>query len=276
MRNAKYSVLMSVYKNEMAQNLTESIESMLKQTILPSEIILVKDGPLTEELEKVISKYKNSKLFKIIELKTNVGLGEALNRGLKECENDFVARMDTDDISEPSRCEKQLVELNKTQEISVIGTSVVEFIGCSDNIVAYKDVEQNHEHILKTMKYRNPINHPTVMFRKKDVEEAGNYKDWLLNEDYYLWIRMAQMGFLFRNIKEPLVKMRITNNTYQRRGGWNYFIAQKKLYDYMLKGNFINIGEYFYNNSLRFFIRVLIPNSWRKKLYMKFLRKKLG
>ena len=97
---------------------------------------------------------------------------------------------------------------------------------------------------------------------------------WFLNEDYYLWIRMMQNNFIFENIDEPLLKMRITNDTYMRRGGWKYFVTQKHLFDYMLKNNIINIGEYVYNNSTRLIIRILIPNSVRKLLYMKILRGK--
>lgn len=124
------------------------------------------------------------------------------------------------------------------------------------------------------MKFRNPINHPSVMFRKSDVLDVGSYVHWDLNEDYYLWIRMALKGYKFHNINEPLVKMRITNDTYLRRGGLKYFLTQKKLFDYMLKNGMINTFEYSYNNLIRLTIRVLIPNRVRKELYLKVLRKK--
>lgn len=273
MDNMKYSVLMSVYRKEKPEYLKESIESMLRQTISPDEIVLVKDGPLTTELDNVISEFKGLNNFKIVELKENVGLGKALNIGLRNCKNEIIARMDTDDISEPNRCEIQLKELVNNDKVCVLGTSVAEFIGSTDNIFAFKNVVQKHEQIIKKMKFRNPINHPTVMFKKQAVEAVGSYEHWLLNEDYYLWIRVAQKGFIFQNINEPLVKMRINNDTYLRRGGWNYFITQKKLFDYMLKCGFINLGEYVYNNIIRFGIRVIVPNKFRKLLYIKFLRK---
>lgn len=275
MNEVKYSVLMSVYHKEMPEYLRDSIDSMLNQTIKPDEIILVKDGPLTEELEKVLDEYECNSILNIIEIEENVGLGKALNTGLCKCRNDIVARMDTDDISKPDRCEKQLLRLKQDEAISVVGSVVGEFIGQTSNIITYKDVLEDYEAIGKRMKYRNPMNHPSVMYRKKDVIMAGNYQHWFLNEDYYLWIRMLQQGFKFSNIKEPLVLMRITDETYSRRGGWKYFITQKRLFDYMLKNRTINIFEYIYNNVIRFITRILIPNKVRKFMYLKILRKEI-
>jgi glycosyltransferase involved in cell wall biosynthesis len=272
MNEIKYSVLMSVYHKEKPEYLRDSINSMINQTVKPDEIVLVKDGPLTEALEKVIYEYKDNPILNVVELKENVGLGKALNIGLTKCRNEIVARMDTDDISEVERCEKQY-KILISQNVSVVGASVSEFIDDKDNIVAYKDVIENHNEIIQRMKYRNAINHPTVMFKKSDVISAGSYQHWFLNEDYYLWIRMILMGYKFMNMNEPLVRMRITNDTYLRRGGWKYFVTQKKLFDYMLKENFINIIEYFYNNIIRFVTRLLVPNKLRKKLYLSLLRR---
>lgn len=272
----KYSVLMSVYKQENPNYLTESLRSMLEQSVLPDEIVLVKDGPLTGELEKVIEKFSNKDIFKVIALESNLGLGRALNIGLQECRNNLVARMDTDDISEKNRCEKQLKLFEKNNNLSVVGTAVVEFIGEIDNIVAYKEVKTTHNEITNRSKYRNPINHPSVMFKKSDVISVGSYRHWNLNEDYFLWLRMIHKGFMFQNINEPLVKMRITNETYLRRGGWDYFITQKRLFDYMHRQGTINFIEYGYNNLIRLIMRVLIPNRVRKILYLKILRKKFS
>ncbi|WP_449602756.1 glycosyltransferase [Paenibacillus sp. Marseille-Q9583] len=274
MKNVKYSVLMSVYHKENPTFLRESISSMLQQSIVPDEIVLVKDGLLTDELERVINEFENNETLKLVSLKKNVGLGMALNIGLKECKNELVARMDTDDVSEINRCEKQLYEFEENSNLSVLGSAVAEFIGNSRNVIAYKEVKSDFPEIMKQMKYRNPMNHPTVMFKKADVLKVGGYEDWLLNEDYYLWIRMIEHGFVFQNIDEPLVKMRITNDTYLRRGGWKYFITQKRLFDYMLQKKYINIFEYIYNNSLRIVARILIPNRFRKFLYLKMLRSK--
>jgi glycosyltransferase involved in cell wall biosynthesis len=274
MDDFKYSVLMSVYRKEKPEYLKESIISMLNQTIKPDEIVLVKDGPLTSELDSVLEKFISNPLIKVVSLDNNVGLGKALFIGLQECKNELIARMDTDDISINNRCEKQLELFYKNDSLSVVGTAVAEFIGDSNNVIAYKDVKTTHKDIIYSMKFRNPMNHPSVMFKKSAVLKAGSYKHWHLNEDYYLWLRMVQFGFIFQNINEPLVKMRITNETYLRRGGWKYFVTQKKLFDYMLKSNLINVFEYFYNTIIRFGMRVLLPNRMRKLLYLKLLRRK--
>ncbi|MDQ0254463.1 glycosyltransferase involved in cell wall biosynthesis [Evansella vedderi] len=275
MNNLKYSVLMSVYHKEKPEYLKDSIISMSNQTIPPDEIVLVKDGPLTKELDTVIEEFLSNDLLKVISLTENVGLGKALNIGLSKCRNELIARMDTDDISVNNRCEKQLEVFSKNDSLSVVGTAVAEFIGETDNIIAYKEVKTTYREILNNIKFRNPINHPSVMFKKSDVLSVGSYKHLDLNEDYYLWLRMVQQGFVLQNINEPLVMMRITDETYLRRGGWNYFITQKKLFDFMLKNGLINILEYTYNNLVRLIMRVLIPNRLRKILYLKVLRKKV-
>ncbi len=265
---------MSVYYKEKASYLRDSINSMLNQTLEPDEIVLVKDGPLTEELERVLDEYRSNTILKIVELKDNVGLGDALRIGLDHCRNNFVARMDTDDISETKRCEKQVCFLIENHNVSVVGSSIAEFVNSPDNIIAYKKVFENYDQIKRLMKYRNALNHPSVMFRKNDVVKAGNYKPWFLNEDYYLWIRMIQKGFILRNIKKPLVKMRITCDTYLRRGGWKYFMAQKRFMDYMLKNEICNEIEYIYNYVVRICIHLMIPNSLRKVIYIQVLRQK--
>lgn len=274
MNYPSFSVLMSVYTKEKPEYLKESILSVLSQTVLPDEIVLVKDGPLTSELEAVIDEFKDSNILKKVEIKENVGLGKALNKGLLECRNEIVARMDTDDIAKPERFKKQLEYLREYPEISVLGSAVNEFIGDSNNVIVNRRVNLNNETIVRKMKYRNPMIHPTVIFKKSHVIESGNYQDWFLNEDYYLWIRMVENGYIFGNIEEALVLMRINDETYLRRGGWKYFVTQKRLFDYMLSKRNINAFQYFYNNTIRFIIRLLLPNKIRKHFYLKVLRKK--
>lgn len=275
MENKKYSVLMSVYNKENSEYLKESILSMLQQSVPPDEIVIVKDGPLTDELERVLEGFKDDRTIKIIAIEQNVGLGKALNIGVTQCRNELIARMDTDDISEKNRCEKQLEVFNNYNEISLVGTATYEFKDDTENIVAHKEVKVDHSEIKRQMKYRNPIIHPTVMFKKSDLLKAGNYQHYFYNEDYYMWIRMLQHGFIFKNINEPLVKMRINDETYLRRGGWKYFVTQKYLFDYMLKNKLINLSDYIYNNTVRFVVRLMVPNKVRKFLYLKVVRRKV-
>src|SRR5690625_5107940 len=154
MENNKYSVLMSIYSKEEPKFFKESIESMLAQTLLPEQIVIVKDGPLTRELDLIIDEYTSRKegLFTIVPLTKNIGLGKALDKGLEACENELIARMDTDDISLPERCEKQVQAFNKDSELSIVGAMIDEFYDEPSNIVSSRNVPTNHEEIVKFMR----------------------------------------------------------------------------------------------------------------------------
>lgn len=270
----KYSVLMSVYKNEKSEYLKRALDSMLLQTVKPNEVVLVEDGPLTEELYMVINDYvsKYSDLFVIVKNKTNLGLGKSLANGLSYCKNEFVARMDTDDVSLPDRCEKQLAAFSINQEVSVVGGNISEFIGEEENIVGYRNVKENHEDIVKYMKKRCPLNHVTVMFKKLAVERVGGYIEWHYNEDYYLWIRLYLAGKKFYNVQETLVNVRVGKDMYARRGGWKYFKSERGIQKLMKKNKIIGFGTYFMNVIKRFIVQVMLPNKLRAWVFKKFAR----
>lgn len=274
MVNNKYSVLMSVYYKEHPDFLIESINSMLNQTIKPDEIVLVKDGQLTDALNEAIESFSNNPTIKIIELDENVGLGNALKVGLINCKNELIARMDTDDISVKTRCEKQLEFLNKYKEVSIVGSSIAEFVDDPSNIVAYRKVHNTNNEIISYMKFRNPMNHPSTMFRKKAILDVGNYQEFFLNEDYFLWVRLMKKRYVFANLSESLVLMRITEDTYSRRGGYKYFKTQKRIFDYMLDEGIITRYEYYFSIVVRFASTVLLPRKIRKVFFLKLLRKK--
>lgn len=273
MISTKYSVLMSVYYKETPNNLRTSIESMLNQSIKPDEIVIIKDGPLTIELNNILQKYQLNQNIKLIELKENVGLGRALKLGVESCSNQYIARMDTDDIAVLDRCEKQLRFLLENPDISVVGSFVAEFIEDPLEITSYRIVPVENQDIKQKIKYKNPMNHPTVMFKKDDVLLVGNYEDYQYCEDYFLWIKMIERGMKFHNIEEYLVKMRVSQETYFRRSGKKLFFSQKKLFDYMLNKKIINIFQYTYNLMIRFIVQLVIPNKLRRKIYNTLLRK---
>jgi glycosyltransferase involved in cell wall biosynthesis len=213
---------MSIYHKEKSNFFVQSIESMLRQTVKPDEIVIVKDGPLTPELEKVIDKYTQQmpELFTIVPLKNNLGLGLALNEGLKKCRNELVARMDTDDISLENRCELQLKEFDKNPELCIVGTWINEFYDEPSNIVSSRIVPEKHEDIMKFSRRRSPFNHPTVMYKKSSVIDCGGYQDVLRKEDIDLFIRMLHNSCLSKNIQEPLLLFRSNKDNYKRRKTW--------------------------------------------------------
>ncbi len=101
----KYSVLMTVYKDDNPEYFSVALDSMVKQTYPADEIVLVKDGPIREELQKVIDEQiKKGAPIVQVQLPNNVGLGEALNEGIRVVKNELIVRMDSDDYSLPTRC----------------------------------------------------------------------------------------------------------------------------------------------------------------------------
>ena len=215
----KYSFLMSVYKKENPKYLEKSIQSMLNQTIKPDEIIIVKDGPLTKQLDTVITRYEkqNKKLFKIIQLKKNIGLGLALNEGIKKSKNELIARMDSDDISKPERCEKQLKQFSKNKNLSICGTNIEEFYETTDNIIGRRIVPESSSDIYEFGKRRSPFNHPTVMYKKKAVIDNNGYSDLRRNQDVDLFGRMMYSGCYAYNVEESLLYFRANSQLTKRR-----------------------------------------------------------
>lgn len=272
----KFSVLMSIYYKEKPEYFDLCLKSILvDQTILPNEIVLVKDGKLTDELEEVLSKYQKKfpKKFNIIALEKNVGLGNALNLGLNKCKYDIVMRMDTDDVSVQDRFEKQIKYMEKHQDVSVVGGFLDEFIEDKDKIERTKMMPCSYEEVKKYAKFRNPINHMTVCFRKKDVLEVGNYQPLFYLEDHYLWARLLVNNKKIENLPYVLVHARIGNGFNSRRGNKKYIKGWKKLQNYLYENQMINLLEK-WRNLLGMYIMVYIPNSGRAYLYNNVLRKK--
>ena len=269
-----YSVLMSVYYKEKPDFLYDSMNSIWNQTTKTDNFVLVCDGPLTEALDNVIEKMKSQhpNTLQVVRLEENKGLGNALNIGMKHCKHILVARMDSDDISRTDRCEKQLSLFIKKPEISICSGIVEEFTVTTDKIESRRVPPESQDKILLFAKKRNPFNHPCVMFRKDTVDSVGGYKDFYLLEDYYLWIRMLQNGYVGYNLQEPLLWMRAGNELYKRRSGLKYFKSQKALFRYMRDSGFITNSQYLTTIMTRF-VSSLLPNRIRKTLFKLLLRK---
>ena len=272
----KFSVLTSVYKNEKLENFIEAMDSVLSQTLLPDEIILMRDGPVSVEMQNLINKYITGKyayLFSYFPLDENVGLGNALRIGLEKAKYEYIARMDTDDIAEPNRFEIQVKFMEQNPEISVCGGQIYEFIGEKNNIVGKREVPLIHEDIGKFIRKRNPFSHMTVMFRKQDVIDVGNYIELHYVEDYYLWCRMFIKGYKFANLPDVLVYARTDEKMYQRRGGYKYFQSWKSLEKFKLKNGITNMFDYHKTLIMRFCVQVLMTNKIRGFVLKKFARK---
>lgn len=270
----EYSVLMSVYYKENPQYLNLSIESMLNQTISPNEFVLVEDGPLTSELEKVIEKHvsNNPNLFKIIKNKENLGLGLSLKKGINAAKNEWIARMDSDDYSIPTRCEQQLQFIEKNPEYEMVGSFESEFIDTINNVVSIHKVPKKAEQIKQFMHRRCAVLHPTVMYKKSAVIRSGNYRNVPLYEDYDLFSRMVlENNIETYNIQKSLYYIRTSSDFYKRRGGMKYAKTVLRFkWNQHVKG-YMSLTDFIISGLGQACVCVL-PNSLRKLFYMKVLR----
>lgn len=270
----RFSVLMSVYRNDNPQYLRTAVESIsTKQTLKPDEIILVVDGPVPAELSNVIKQLSNEiPCLKSQWLNENGGLGNALNIGMTKTSYDLVARMDADDISLPDRFEKQIAYMEEHPDIAVCGGQISEFIGSPDNIVGYRKVPLSAEDCRIYFKDRDPLNHMTVMLRKDAVLSVGNYQSWHLDEDTYLWGRLLKQGYKLANLPDILVNVRVGSQMYARRGGWTYFKSDSKILKWKLDNGLISKKRFIYNYMARFCVQVMMPNSLRAWVFKQLLR----
>jgi glycosyltransferase involved in cell wall biosynthesis len=270
--NMKFSVLIPIYNMESPLFFREALHSIWQdQTLKPDEIVIVKDGPLTNELDHVVKEFSEIAPVKIVALKSNVGIGKALNQGVIQCSYDYIARMDSDDIAFPNRFEKQISYLEQHPEIGILSSWIDEFIDNKHNVISTRKVPKKHVEIIKKLKGRCPINHPTVVFKKEAVITSGNYKPFFLKEDAYLWLRLYINNVVFANIDESLLFFRITKDTYRRRGGLKYAISEYKILKYRYTIGFINIFELSWYLLITIPIR-LAPPSVRAFIYTRFLR----
>lgn len=269
-----FSVCMSVYKNDDPLFFEQAIDSIMKQSVVPNEVVLVVDGTISTELHEAIG--NKAKLYPQINmyfLPENKGLGNALKVAVEKAYYDIIARMDSDDICSPDRFEKQLLYLEKHPECDIVGGQITEFIDSPENIVGKREVPCSNEDIYRYMRSRCALNHPTVMFKKKAVLDAGNYQDWFWNEDYYMWIRMMEQGCVFANLSDVLVNMRSGLEQYGRRGGRKYFDSEIGIKRLMLKKGMITRKEYLINYVERFIVQLLLPKSIRGWVFRSFARK---
>ena len=271
MSERNYSILLPVYHKDKKEYLILSIESMLNQSVKSDDFVIVKDGPLNEELDELLNKYASNKdnHINIVSLERNSGLGAALDFGLKNCKNELVARMDADDISLPSRCERLLELFDRNPDLAIAGTNMDEFSEDPNQIVSSRVVPSKYEDIKKFIRRRNAFNHPTVMFKKSEVQRAGSYSSNGNIEDMDLFSRMIGIGCIAENIPESLLLYRANKDNFKRRKSKLYRRSTINTAKLKLKRKEISYGDYLYVFWGQQFMR--FAPSW---LLTKLLRSK--
>lgn len=272
-----FSVLMSLYYKESSLFLHKCFESIWdNQSVKPTEIVLVLDGFIGKNLQECVNIWqeKIGSPLRIVPLKKNVGLGKALNQGLKHCSNDWIFRMDTDDICVPDRFEKQIHFIDQNPEVVLFSAQIIEFNQTPADANSIKSVPENHDEILKFAQKRSPFNHMAVVYRKSIIEKVGGYQHHLFMEDYNLWLRVIAAGYKVGNHPDVLLYARVGNGMHARRKGLEYIKSEKQLLN--LKKE-LKIQSANHANML-FLIRSafrLMPSSLLGKIYNTFLRKKV-
>lgn len=262
---------MSFYRKDNPEYLEQAFQSLSDQSYPATEIVLIQDGEIGDELDKVIADWETKLPIRKLINEENLGLGLSLKKGLESCTYELVARMDADDICHPERFSKQVQFMEDNPEISVVGSWIAEFSSSPDDIKSYRKLPSDHSDLFDFAKMRCPLNHPTVMYRRSVILNVGGYQDFRFQQDYHLWGRILNAGHKIANIPEPLLYMRVDENLFNRRGGVNYFQIENQVQRTFLEIGFINRAEYIRNFVIRGSVR-LIPNSIRKTFYQLFLR----
>lgn len=270
-----YSVLMSVYYKESPEHFAEAIRSMMEQTVVTDDFVIVCDGPLNEKLDAVLEKYdcKYPGVFQIIRLPQNVGIGAAVNIGLQHCKNDLIAKMDADDFSVVDRCEKQLRMFENNAKLTVVGGFIEEFDEDIDKPLCIRMVPTDNAKIRKFARRRQPFNNVSVMYRRQTVLEVGGYRSLCRCEDYDLYIRLLQAGCYAENIPEVLVKARVGQGGISRRASWATLRGVVSSRWNACKLGFSSVFDFFVCVCGELVI-VICPGFVRRFIYNRFLRKK--
>jgi glycosyltransferase involved in cell wall biosynthesis len=267
----EFSLLLPVYAGDKAEYLTKAFRSSVdEQTLRPTEVVIVRDGPVSAELEATLARLASTSPVptRILRVEENAGLAHALELGLRECSFDVVARMDADDISLPERFARQLALI--AEGFDLVGSGMLEFADQHGAVLARRVPPTESEAIRRYARFHDPFNHPTVVYRRTSVKAAGGYRDLGLMEDYWLFARMIHAGARVSNLPDALVMYRVSDGAYARRGGWNQFRAELRLQAEFRRSGFTSPLQAARNVALRAPYR-LVPQTLRRAAYRRVL-----
>lgn len=267
-----YSVILSVFKKDCAVWFDQAVKSMANQSFPPDEILIIEDGPVPQEISDVERKYSAQYpgMIRCLSLPRNMGLAEAMRFGVNQAKNEWIARMDADDIADPFRCEKEL-RLAIKNGADMVSCNYKEFYGSTDHVVARRIYPADHASLARLSRRRSPLCHAAVMMKKGKVIEAGNYRGDYVVEDYDLFIRMLISGAKCCTVNEFLYYVRVGDDYYQRRGGWKYVKNSISFNLWMLKAHWSSPADFFIRSASTAIVG-LSPRQFRSWFYKAFLR----
>lgn len=270
-----YSVLMSVYSGENPGFFAESLESLYVQTYPADEIVLVCDGDLTEQLDSVIEQYdkKFDGRLKVHRLESHGGTARCANIGLSLCKNEYILKMDSDDICLENRADKQMTYLAEHPEVSILGSFIQEFQSDTGENIAIRKPPIENDEIRKFAKRRAPFNNQTLVYKKSLAQSIGGYSEELERcEDYDFMVRMLIAGAVAANIPEVLVRYRVTSGNLNRRRNWRNtksFIAVRRK---IRKMGFSSFADFIIPCASQL-VLFIVPSFVTGFIYKKLLRK---
>lgn len=262
-----FALLLPVYIRDDPDYLRAAFRSAVQeQTLRPDHVLLVRDGPVTDELARCIDELRETSPVpvQLVPIERSAGLGPALDAGLLASPHDIVARMDADDIAMPNRFEVQVPLVRNGADI--VGAGLVEFDTDPSMPGRRRVPPVDPDDIRRYAHIHDPFNHPTVIYRRRAVLAAGGYGDLPLMEDYWLFSRMLAGGARPMNIAEPLVYYRVGSGAYQRRGGREQLQSELALQRRLRDSGLISRRQYVRNVIVRGGYR-LLPWRVRRTLY---------
>ncbi len=263
----QFSLLLAVYGGDDPGFLEAAFTSSVHdQHRRPDQVVLVQDGPVPDELAATIAELVSSSPVPVdhVVMAENLGLGPALDAGLAACHHEIVARMDADDVSLPERFERQVPVVE--QGADIVGSGLLEFGASPADVVGRRTPPTDPAEIRRVIRFRDPFNHPTVVYRRSAVRAAGGYTDMALMEDYLLFARMLDAGARPANIAEPLVCYRVGAGAYARRGGLQLLRSELAVQRRFRELGLTTRGQYLRNVVVRGGYR-LVPEGPRRLAY---------
>lgn len=274
---ANMSAMLCLYKNNVASEVREALESaFIRQNVPPEELIAVFDGPVPEDVVNVIDTFETHVPIRRIVFYKNRGHGPARAAAIEACSAPWIAIIDADDISLPHRFETLMKIAQSHPGSSVVGGGYTEFHMENGQMVQGGSpvLPETPSDVRRFIQSRAPVAQNTAILRVQAIRDVGNYQSWFNNEDYHLWIRLVAGGYEIRNTPESVLLMRTNPNFYHRRGGFKYWWNEAALQRYSLKQGTTTLPRFVFGVGLRFLVQVLLPARLREIFYKKVLRRK--
>lgn len=266
-----FSVLMAVYAGDKPEWLDSSLMSLYRQTVPAAQVVMVVDGPISNEIENILKKYLSLLPLEIHVLEKNSGLPEALNFGIQFITQPWVIRFDSDDVCRANRLEicQQFIARNN---VDFFGAQIFEFDSGSNRNIGVRRVPRDAAGIRSMLYWRNPFNHVTICI-KKEILVSCNFPAIPGFEDYALWVSLISRKLVFCNINDVLVDVRAGSSMMQRRSGLRYVFGEWKFRKFFFRCKGFNKAKIILFGLTRGVI-FLLPEKLKTVIYHLFLREK--